>query len=146
MILCCFEGDALFQPHFSATLAGSVGRLFGITIMYFVSASFESRVKRILLRHRKLSRGAKCRVTDTGLIVATPRIYKPKFPIKGVIKLIVWAFLFKAYVYADLGHAEYASRVAALSGPSIVEQAGAWILQPELATVLVADFFKNLGA
>ena len=121
------------------------GRLFGI--MSLVSASFERGLSYIVRRQRNpLSRGARCKVTDTGLIVATPRMYMPKFPIKTVIKLIVWAFLLKAYVYADLGHAEYASRVAALSCPSIVGQTGAWILQPELATVLVADVFKSLGA
>ena len=121
------------------------GRLFGI--MSLVSASFERRLSYIVRRQRKLlSRGARCKVTDTDLIVATPRMYMPKFPIKTVIKLIVWAFLFKAYVDADLGHAKYASRVAALSGPSIAGQAGACILQPELATVLVADVFKSLGA
>ncbi len=115
--------------------------------MSLVSASFERRLSYIVRRQRKLlSRGARCKVTDTGLIVATLRMYMPKFPIKTAIKLIVWAFLFKAYVYAYLGHAEYASCVAALSGPSIVGQAGAWILQPELATVLVADVFKSLGA
>jgi hypothetical protein len=125
------------------------GRLFGIMTMTMslVSASFERRLSYIVRRQRKLlSRGARYKVTDTGFIVATLRMYMPKFPIKTAIKLIVWAFLFKAYVYADLGHAEYASRVAALSGPSIVGQAGAWILQPELATVLVADVFKSLGA
>ena len=115
--------------------------------MSLVSASFERRLSYIVLRQRKLlSRGARCKVTDTGLIVATPRMYMPKFPIKTAIKFIVWAFLFKAYVYADLGHAEYTDRVAALSGPSIAGQAGAWILQPELATVLVADVFKSLSA
>ena len=100
------------------------GRLFGI--MSLVSASFERRLSYIVRRQRKLlSRGARYKVTDTGFIVATLRMYMPKFPIKTAIELIVWAFLFKAYVYADLGHAEYASRVAALSGPSIVGQAGA---------------------
>ena len=115
--------------------------------MPLVSAYFERRLSYIVRRQRKLlSRGVRCKVTNTDLIVATLRMYMPKFPIKTAIKLIVWAFLFKAYVYADLGHAKYASRVAALSGPSIAGQAGAWILQPELATVLVADVFKSLGA
>ena len=125
------------------------GRLFRIMTMTMslVSASFERRLSYIVRCQRKLlSRGARYKVTDTGFIVATLRMYMPKFPIKTAIELILWAFLFKAYVYADLGHAEYASRVAALSCPSIVGQAGAWILQPELATVLVADVFKSLGA
>ena len=115
--------------------------------MSLVSASFERRLSYIVRRQRKLlSRGARYKVTDTDFIVATLRMYMPEFPIKTAIELILWAFLFKAYVYADLGHAEYASRVAALSCPSIVGQTGAWILQPELATVLVADVFKSLGA
>ncbi len=114
--------------------------------MSFVSNPFDRRLKRIVRRHHRLNHGATCKVTDTGLIVATPRIYNPKFPVKAMVKLIVCAFFFKAYIYADLGQAEYVSRVAALSGLSIAEKAGAWIMQPEPATVFVADIFKNMGA
>ncbi|MCO4846838.1 MAG: hypothetical protein KC448_02565 [Yoonia sp.] len=90
--------------------------------------------------------GAKRKVTKTGLIVDVPRIYNPKFPSRGIAVMLAAAVLFKGYIYADLGQADYASRVAALSGPSIVEKAGSWVMQPESATVFVASFFKKLGA
>ena len=50
--------------------------------------------------------------------------------------IILSAFLFKAYIYADLGQADYAGRVAAISGPPIMEKAGAWVMQADPVTVL----------
>jgi hypothetical protein len=101
-------------------------------IMEMTSVPFDRRLKRIVRYHQRLSYGAKRVVTKSGLIVVRPRIYNPKF-------------LFKAYIYADLGQADYASRVAAISGPSIMEKAGAWIMQADPATVLVGNGLKTLG-
>lgn len=113
--------------------------------MEMTSVPFDRRLKRIVRYHQRLSYGAKRVVTKSGLIVVRPRIYNPKFPFRGIAMIILSAFLFKAYIYADLGQADYASRVAAISGPSIMEKAGAWIMQADPATVLVGNGLKTLG-
>lgn len=108
--------------------------------------TFDRRLKTIVRQHRRLNHGHVHKVTSTGLIVAKPRIYNPKFPLKGIVMVVGAAFMLKAFIYADLGQTDYTARVAALSGASFVEQAGAWIMQPEPATVFVADIFDRLGA
>ena len=101
---------------------------------------FDKRLKRIVRRHDKIqSGGAVKTVTSDGLIVARPRVYRPRFPLKGLLAIIVLGFLFKGVIYATLGAEAYAERVTALQEGSVMEQAGAWIMQADPATKLIAD-------
>lgn len=101
---------------------------------------FDKRLKRIVRRHDRMSSGGAVKtVTSDGLIVARPRVYKPKFPLKGLLAIVVLGFLFKGFVFASLGAEQYAERVASLKEGSVMEQAGAWIMQPDPATVMIAE-------
>jgi hypothetical protein len=106
---------------------------------------FDDRLDKIARKRTLLDRGSVMKVTAGGLIVEKPRRYNPKFPFKGILLIIAAAFLFKAYVLADLGQADYATRLAAISGPTMVEKAGVWIMQPDPAATFVADIFQSLG-
>ncbi|WP_245834206.1 hypothetical protein [Yoonia maricola] len=77
-------------------------------------------------------------INSDGLIVAKPRLYRPRFPLKGLLAVLFLGFLFKGFLFAYLGEAEYVERVAALEGGSVLEQAGAWIMQPDPVTVMAA--------
>jgi len=99
---------------------------------------FDKRLKRIVRRHDRMSNGVVRTVTSDGLIVARPRLYKPRFPLKGLIIVLTLGFLFKGFLFAYLGEASYVERVATLQGGSVMEQAGAWVMQPDPATVLIA--------
>lgn len=106
---------------------------------------FDKRLKRIVRRHdRMASSGAVKTVNADGLIVARPRIYKPRFPLKGLVVLVVLGFLFKGFLFAYLGEAEYLNRVAALSNGSMMEQAGAWVMHADPATVFIAGSIESL--
>ncbi len=101
---------------------------------------FDKRLKRIVRRHDRIASGGAVKtVTSDGLIVARPRVYKPKFPLKGLLAVIVLGFLFKGFVFASLGADGYAERVDALKQGSVMEQAGAWIMQADPATVMIAE-------
>ena len=101
---------------------------------------FDKRLKRIVRQHDKMSSsGAVKTVTSDGLIVAKPRLYRPRFPLKGLLAVLFLGFLFKGFLFAYLGEAEYLERVAALNGGSVLEQAGAWVMQPDPVTVIAAD-------
>ncbi|MEL6681148.1 MAG: hypothetical protein AAFQ09_00705 [Pseudomonadota bacterium] len=101
---------------------------------------FDKRLKRIVRRHDRMqSSGAVKTVTNDGLIVARPRVYKPRFPLKGLLAIIVLGFLFKGVVYAALGTEQYVDRVTALQQGSVMEQAGGWIMQADPATKLIAQ-------
>ncbi len=101
---------------------------------------FDKRLKRIVRRHDRIqSAGAVKTVTSDGLIVARPRVYRPRFPLKGLLAIVVMGFLFKGVVYASLGTEAYADRIAALQQGSVMEQAGAWIMQADPATKFIAE-------
>ena len=113
--------------------------------MGLTQVHFEKRLRRIVKNHQRMANGVTYRVDQTGLIQATPRIYNPKFPLRGLILLIGTAFLFKGYIFATLGQATYTDRVAGLQGGSLIEQAGAWIMQADPATLAVAEVLRSIG-
>ena len=105
---------------------------------------FDKRLKRIVRRHDRMAHGVVKTVTADGLIVARPRVYRPRFPLKGLLALVVTGFVFKGFLFASMGGAAYAERVSALSEGSVMEQAGAWVMQPDVATVFIADKVKTI--
>ncbi|PUB18532.1 hypothetical protein [Yoonia sediminilitoris] len=100
---------------------------------------FDKRLKRIVRRHDRMARGVVKTVNADGLIVASPRVYTPRFPLKGLAVLIVMGFLFKGFLFAYMGADAYNERVAALHAGSIMEQAGGWIMHADPATVMIAE-------
>lgn len=105
---------------------------------------FNKRLRRIVRRHNRMANGVTHKLKSDGLIVAQPRIYNPRFPLRGLLLLIAVAFLFKGFIYADLGQRDYNARVAALSEGSMIEQAGGWMMVADPATVIVGEFFAEL--
>ena len=105
---------------------------------------FDKRLKRIVRRHDRMAHGVVKTVGSDGLITVRPRVYRPKFPLKGLLMLVVTGFLFKGFLFAVLGTDSYAERVATLESGSVMEQAGAWVMQPDVATVFIADLVKNI--
>ena len=103
---------------------------------------FDKRLKRIVRRHDRMANGVVRTVNADGLIVARPRIYKPRFPLKGLLVLVAVGFLFKGFLFTTLGTEGYADRVAMLQNGTVMEKAGAWVMQPDPATLFIADQLK----
>lgn len=114
--------------------------------MSLATMPFERRLKRIVRNHRRLNAGAVHKVDSRGLIVARPRLYNPKFPLKGLLLLVVAGFAFKGFLFASLGAGVYDSRLAELRAGSMVERGGAWAMQADPATLAIASVWKALGA
>lgn len=100
---------------------------------------FDKRLKKIVRRHDKMSNGVVRSVSSDGLIVAKPRLYRPRFPLKGLLAVLFLGFLFKGFLFAYLGETAYVERVATLQSGSALEQAGAWVMQADPVTKLAAD-------
>jgi len=100
---------------------------------------FDKRLKKIVRRHDKMSNGVVRSVSSDGLIVAKPRLYRPRFPLKGLLAVLFLGFLFKGFLFAYLGEAAYVERVATLQSGSTLEQAGAWVMQADPVTKLAGD-------
>lgn len=113
--------------------------------MGLAQVHFEKRLRRIVKSHQRMANGVSYRVDANGLIQAQPRIYNPKFPLRGLILMIGTAFLFKGYIYATLGVATYTDRVSALADGTLIEKAGAWIMQADPATLAVAEVLGSIG-
>lgn len=100
---------------------------------------FDKRLKRIVRRHDKMANGVVKTVNSDGLIVVKPRLYKPRFPLKGLMAILILGFLFKGFLFAQLGEAAYADRLAVLQSGTVMEKVGAWIMQPDPVTHVTAQ-------
>lgn len=105
---------------------------------------FDKRLKRIVRRHDKMANGVVRTVNSDGLIVARPRLFKPQFPLKGLIVVLALGFLLKGFLFAYLGDAGYTERLTALQAGTVVEQAGAWVMQPDPVTAIVASGIQTI--
>jgi hypothetical protein len=100
---------------------------------------FDKRLKKIVRRHEKMSNGVVRTINSDGLIVAKPRLYRPRFPLKGLLAVLILGFLFKGFLFSYLGEAAYGERVATLQSGSLLEQAGAWVMQSDPVTMMAAE-------
>ena len=106
--------------------------------------NFDSRLRRISRRHRKMATGYVTSVNHDGLIIARPRRHAPRFPWKGMTLTIVLLLLFKGFLYLNLGGITYDARVEKLKEGTVIEQAGAFAMQADPATVWVAAQLQSL--
>lgn len=113
--------------------------------MSVAQVPFQKRLRRIVRDHQRMSHGVSHVMRADGLIVAKPRVYNPKFPLRGLVMLLGTALLFKGYILASLGATLYGERVAQLADGTLIEQAGAWIMQPDVATTAVAQILNGFG-
>lgn len=111
---------------------------------YAGSQKFEKRLTRIEKQRRKLARGAVYAVNQDGLIVARPRRRSTRRPLRFVFFVLAGVMTFKSVLYSHLGAGTYASRVEELSVGTAVEQAGAWVMTADPATIWLAMQFKLL--
>jgi hypothetical protein len=109
-----------------------------------IDASLDRRLYKIVRTHNRMRRnGVVHRVGRDGLIRSRPRLVRPRFPLKGALIVVTLLVVFKALLFAQLGAGGYALKVDALRGGSMVEQAGAFIMQEEPVTVAIGGYLKQ---
>ena len=99
---------------------------------------FDDRLRRIETTRTRMKRGYKLTVDRDGLIVARPKSSRRGFPIKGAVLLAVGFIGFKALLIAYLGVQTYQDRVSSLQDGAVVEQVGAWFMQPDRVSAMAA--------
>jgi hypothetical protein len=108
--------------------------------------AFDRRLRALARKHDRMTLGITYRIGRDGLITAHPRRrIAPRFPLKSLMGLVLAAFGFKIALFALLGAETYGARLAQLQTGSAVEQAGAWLMQPDpvtLAGAAVVDAFR----
>ncbi|PJE34300.1 hypothetical protein CVM52_23010 [Pseudooceanicola lipolyticus] len=100
---------------------------------------FANRLSRLIRKHQAMTRGYTTSMRPDGLIVAKPR--RAPAPISGRSVLIFLAafLMFKVVLMASLGSEAYDTRVARLQEGTLVEKAGAFAMQGDPLTRLVAE-------
>jgi hypothetical protein len=99
---------------------------------------FEDRLRLLNRKHRAMSHGYITRMQPDGLIVAQPRRQRIRIPVRAILLFVVAFFGFKAFLVANLGPQTYDERLARLNEGTVVEQAGAFVMQADPLTNYVA--------
>ena len=99
---------------------------------------FDQRVHRLSKKHQKMSRGYRASMRKDGLVVMKPQRVRSAVPAKVLLLCLVGFFAFKAFLLTSLGPSAYQFRVNSLNEGTLVEQAGAWIMQIDPVTEAVS--------
>lgn len=109
-----------------------------------IDASLDKRLNKVVRNHERMRRnGVVHRVGRDGLIRSRARLIRPRFPLKGFLVIAALFLAFKALLFAQMGSGNYASKIENLRGGSVLEQAGAMLMQEEPITVAVGGYLKQ---
>ena len=101
---------------------------------------FNNRLHLLGRKHSKMANGYTTQMRADGLIVVKPRhVARRGFPLKGLVLLALGLFAFKALILASVGPDGYGERVAKLENGTFVERGGAWVMQADPATQVLAQ-------
>lgn len=102
---------------------------------------FNDRLNFLGRKHQAMSRGYTTQMRDDGLIVVKPRRRRGiEIPFKGIFLLLLGFVFFKAFMLASVGPDTYGERVAILNSGTFIEQGGAWLMQADPASQIIANY------
>jgi hypothetical protein len=105
---------------------------------------FDSRLKAIGRKRTRLAQGYVSKVGKDGLIIFRPKRRKSGLPLRGLLYLVLGFTFFKAVIIAHLGAPLYADRLAQLAQGSIVEQAGAVVMQSDPVSQMLSGYLRPI--
>lgn len=109
-----------------------------------IDASLDKRLNRVVRNHERMRRnGVVHRVGRDGLIRSRPRLIRPRFPAKGIVIIVALLLAFKSLMFAQMGPGNYALQVEELRGGTLVDKAGAVIMQKDPATVALGGYLTQ---
>lgn len=118
--------------------------------MLGAKTEFDKRLVKIERSGRRSGKGKRSKRASTpvigpdGMIVVRRRKTGTNFPVRGLIYLAAGFILFKSIALAQFGEQGYNDRLSQLFAGTIVEQAGAWVMQIDPATFWVADKIRPI--
>lgn len=132
--MCIEKVGACFEVHEAA--------------MVNTELDFHKRLAMLGRKHAAMAKGYVMRMRPDGLIVVhTKRPNKLRLvPLKGLVLLVLGFCAFKALMLSSVGEATYNERVAKLEQGTVIEQGGAWLMQVDPATAMVAGLLKPIAS
>ena len=100
---------------------------------------FEERLRLLSRKHNAMARGYVTRIQPDGLIVARPRRATVRISPRAIFLFLAAFIGFKAFLVANLGPQTYDDRLARLNDGTMVEKAGAFVMQADPLTMYVAQ-------
>ena len=100
---------------------------------------FKERLSRLARKHHAMGQGYVMRLLPDGLMVPEPVKVRIELPYRVTTLLIVALLVFKGFLIASIGAQPYQDRLFTLQDGTMVEQAGAWVLQPDRVSTFIAD-------
>ncbi|EIE51142.1 hypothetical protein [Salipiger aestuarii] len=107
-----------------------------------VVEEFEKRHRAVTAKHRKLADGYVTALNRNGTIEHKPIRRVPVFRLRTVLMALGVFLLFKGFILANLGVEDYESRLGHLATGSAFEQAGAWIMATDPASLWLSEKFQ----
>lgn len=106
--------------------------------------NFDKRVTRLTRKHRAMSNGYGFRLDKNGLITIKPKRAKGTSPVSVLLLVLCIGVVFKAVTLANFGPAKYAERLAPLHEGTVVERAGAWLMEPGVVTYALSGVISGV--
>jgi len=100
---------------------------------------FDERLHLLARKHNAMSHGYVTRMQPDGLIVARPRRRSMRISGRAVFLFLAAFIGFKAFLVANLGPQAYEDRLARLEAGTVVEKAGAFVMQVDPLTMYAAQ-------
>lgn len=100
---------------------------------------FRSRLSRLERKYKGMSAGYDAKLRSDGLIVITPRKAKRRVAWVPMAVFLLGFVVFKGFLMVSLGASSYDERVARLQDGTGVEQVGAFVMQADPLSTLVAN-------
>ncbi|KMK68141.1 hypothetical protein [Puniceibacterium sp. IMCC21224] len=95
---------------------------------------FEKRHRAVTKKHRQLAQGYVTKLGRNGLIQHHPRRNLPGASPRSIVMIALGFFAFKGLLLHSMGEVEYLARIATLTQGSLVEKAGAFMMQIDPVT------------
>lgn len=108
--------------------------------------NFQERLGALGRKHAEMGNGYTTNVRNDGLIVVKPKRQPRRgFPLKGLLALVLGFFVFKGFMLASLTEITYNERIGKLQQGSQLEQVGAYLMQVDPVTQVIADFLDPIA-
>ncbi|MCI2394344.1 hypothetical protein MN186_07650 [Aliiroseovarius sp. N1F302] len=95
-------------------------------------------------QHRRFTNGYVELVERDGLLVPRQRRMRRGFPIKGLVLTLIGFMVFKGFMLSQVGALNYTDRLDRLAQGTLIEQAGAWVMQADPVTQAIAGQLAGL--
>ena len=100
---------------------------------------FDERLRRLERKHRAMSRGYTTRMLPDGLIIAKPKRTQVRISGRSILLFVLAFIAFKGFLVPNLGVMGYEERLDRLNNGTLVEKAGAFVMQIDPLTQFAAE-------